>query len=460
MTSDLTSRHQDLLNSQPHWIKQFIEENDFTNQICSWDIEKLLEIASAIALSAPLENAPGWRFGIDWDTQDKITQLRKAIWNQLKEKNIEASILFPWHYDLTLLLYFGNDTSSQLFVGGRYDPNEFYFLSRILAPGMTFLDIGANEGLYTLFGAKIVGSEGQVLSFEPSLREFQRLQKNLSLNCDITSVKLFQIALSNKAGIQSLKIANSEHSGQNTLGDFVHEGVTCSNTEMVSVQQLDNLIEEMSVQRIDIIKIDVEGAEFLVFEGSRNVIERFHPLICFELLDSALQNQGSSSVSLLRYLRDLGYEIFSWGKFTGLPIKTIQESLPDGNLIAAHPSKSWNMLGETDQAHLNHAELEKAQAVLEQTQDQLKFTQQGVVQLQSQMSQMSQLRDELQNELQFTKDRFEETKVELQQNKEVKEQIQALLESQRDQIVAMESSKFWQLRNQWLALRKRLRLPG
>jgi len=83
----------------------------------------------------------------------------------------------------------------------------------------------------------------------------------------------------------------------------------------------------------------------------------------------------------------------------------------------------------------------------------LQASQQEVVQLQSQLSQ-------LQNELQFTKDRFEETKVELQQNKEAKEQIQAALESQRNQVAAMESSKFWQLRTQWIEFRKRLRLPG
>ena len=72
-----------------------------------------------------------------------------------------------------------------------------------------------------------------------------------------------------------------------------------------------------------------------------------------------------------------------------------------------------------------------------------------VVQLQSQLSQ-------LQNELQFAKDRFEETKVELQQNKEMKERVQKVL---GNQIAAMESSKFLQLRNQWMALRKRLSLP-
>ena len=87
----------------------------------------------------------------------------------------------------------------------------------------------------------------------------------------------------------------------------------------------------------------------------------------------------------------------------------------------------------------------------------LQASQQEVVQLQSQMV---QLRDQLQNELQFTKDRFEETKVELQQNIEMKEQIQATLESQRNQVAAMESSKFWQLRTQWVALRKRLGFPG
>lgn len=447
---NLTFIRKDQLHTMP----------DLEQHIHTLEPELLIDLAEKVAEHEPLELFPGWHFNSGWDSQKNSVQLRRIIWDEIKQRSLEPRISFTWYDDLKIFLHLGNDLSSQLFVEGRYDPNEFYFLDKILSPGMTVVDLGANEGLYTLFAAKHIGDSGVVLSFEPSLREFQRLQNNLALNEEIANVQTFQIALSNISDTQLLKVAADDHSGQNTLGDFAYEGIACLNTETVTVRRLDDVLEDLAVQSVDMIKIDVEGAERLVFEGTRKTLERDRPLILFELVDQALLKQGSSTNELLSYLRDLGYEIFSWGKLTGLPIKTIRENLPDGNLIAAHPSKSWNMLTDVEQVRLMHTELEKTQATLEQTTNQLVATQQEVARLQNQMV---QLRDELQNELQFVKDRFEEAKaelqVELQQNKDAKNQIQAVLESQRNQIAAMESSKFWQLRNQWIELRKRLSLP-
>ena len=62
----------------------------------------------------------------------------------------------------SLRLHLGNDVSRQIFIAGCYDPNEFAFLDRYLRPGMTFIDAGANEGVYTVFAAQRVGSEGCV----------------------------------------------------------------------------------------------------------------------------------------------------------------------------------------------------------------------------------------------------------------------------------------------------------
>jgi len=435
---NLTFVRKDQLHTMP----------DLEQHIRTLEPELLIALAEKIAEHEPLDLAPGWQFNSGWNSQKMTVQLRRMVWDEIKRRSLNSRIPFTWYDDLKFFLHLGNDLSSQLFVEGRYDPNEFYFLNQLLSSGMTVIDLGANEGLYTLFAAKQVGDSGIVLAFEPSLREFKRLQDNLALNEEITNVQTFQVGLSNNSDIQLLKVAADDHSGQNTLGDFAYEGVACLNTETVTVRRLDDVLEELAVEAVDVIKIDVEGAEHRVFEGARKTLERDRPLILFELVDQALQKQNSSSKELLSYLRDLGYEIFAWGEFMGLPIKTMRESLPDGNLIAAHPSKSWNMLSEAEQAPLTQVELGKTQVALEQKRDKLQVTQQEVVQLQSQLSQ-------LQNELQFTKDRFEETKVELQQNKEMKEQVQKVL---GNQIAAMESSKFWKLRNQWIALRKRLRL--
>ncbi len=461
---NLTFVRKDQLHTMP----------DLEQHIHTLEPELLIALAEKVAEHEPLELVPGWKFNSGWNSQEVTVQLRRIVWDEIKRRNLNLRISFTWYDDLKIFLHLSNDLSSQLFVEGRYDPNEFYFLNQLLSSGMTVIDMGANEGLYTLFAAKRIGDSGIVLAFEPSLREFQRLQDNLALNPEITNIQTFQVALSNTSGTQVLKVAADDHSGQNTLGDFAYEGIACLSSETVTVRRLDEVLEELAVQSVDVIKIDVEGAEQLVFEGARKTLERDRPLILFELVDRALQKQSSSTNELLSYLRELGYEIFSWGEFTGLPVKTSRESFSDGNMVAVHPSRRWAQLSLEKQTEQMQIELGATQVALEQSRYLIQANQAEIAQLCGQML-------TLQNELQFIKDRFEETqsrfeetqsrfeetqsrfeetKVELQQNKEAKEQVQAALESQRNQIAAMESSKFWQVRNQWVALRKRLRLPG
>jgi FkbM family methyltransferase len=90
-----------------------------------------------------------------------------------------------------------------MFVGGSFEPNEFAWLDTILRPGMTFVDVGANDGLYALFAAQRVGPQGKVLAIEPSQREFMRLDRNLRLN-RLTNVRAFRLAASSQYGEATL----------------------------------------------------------------------------------------------------------------------------------------------------------------------------------------------------------------------------------------------------------------
>src|SRR5262249_24894046 len=150
----------------------------------------------------------------------------------------------------------------------------------ILLPGMVFIDGGANEGHYTVFASQCVGPEGTVWAFEPSSRELKRLEKNLELNAS-GNVRVFRVALAESNGEGELRITGYAHEGHNTLGGFAHE-VELARTERFSLRRLDDLVAEASLTRVDVIKLDVEGAEQRVLEGSRDVLTRFRPVILFE----------------------------------------------------------------------------------------------------------------------------------------------------------------------------------
>jgi FkbM family methyltransferase len=187
------------------------------------------------------------------------------------------------------------------------------FLSRVLRPGMVVVDAGANEGFYTIFMAKRVSADGLVVAVEPSPRERARLLHNLAIN-GLGNVRVVDKGLAAERGRAVLHIADSEHNGQNTLGTFIYPGVGKQSDLEIDLEPLDETIEAVARRPIDLIKMDVEGAELRVLQGARRILEEDAPLILFEVLDNALRAQGASAETLINFLRAKGYAIL---KFNG-----------------------------------------------------------------------------------------------------------------------------------------------
>jgi FkbM family methyltransferase len=229
-----------------------------------------------------------------------------------------------------------------LFVSGVFDPNEFALLERVLAPGMRFVDAGANEGLYSLFAAACVGETGCVYSFEPSPRELARILHNIALN-QFAQVRVFPFALSNRRGFATLSIGRDEHAGQNTLG-ILPEGVGLYEALDVPMRRLDEVAEAEGWDRIDFLKIDVEGGEERLIEGARGILRSMRPMMLFECSAPALERSGSSRERVLARLRSLDYLIYVFDQSTGLP-RLASEGEYTENMIAAPRDKALDERG-------------------------------------------------------------------------------------------------------------------
>jgi FkbM family methyltransferase len=284
----------------------------------------------------PLSPYPGWTFGADWDNPDAAYQARRRLWEYFHDGKLELPFVFEWYDRLQLHLYLGNDLSRQLFVAGCVEPNEFAFLAQILVPGAVFVDGGANEGLYTLFAARGVGANGVVLSVEPSRREFDRLTCNVRLN-KLDNVRLHRLALADQDGEAELAIAGYEHEGQNTLGAFVHHGVALERTERVVLRTLDHLAADEHLERLDVLKLDVEGAELRVLLGARDVLQKFRPILLFEVVEPALRKQGGSFEQIREFLGNLQYGLFTFDR-DGCPAPA-PEGMAGDNMIAVPREK-------------------------------------------------------------------------------------------------------------------------
>lgn len=432
----------------------------------------LLAIAETLATHHPLQPYPGWHFNIDWNKSDLQLQIRRSIWEYFNQNSSETSIIFNWINNLSLRLHLNNDFSSQLFVTGTYEPNELYYFSQYLAPGMTVLDIGANEGLYTLLAASVIQNDGLVVAFEPSPRELQRLQANLDLNqtkADMAPVKVLPIAISDRNGNHALKLAESTHSGQNTLGEFTYQ-IDCEAVVEVEVRRLDDLMPELKLASIDVIKMDIEGAEYAALQGAKQTLEQFHPLLLLEVIDDALQKQQSSADQVLQFLHSLGYHVFYYGAQTATLLKLMPGMTLNCNVIAIHPERKEKYLQQIDVLNNLEMELKATQIQLEQALTQIQNTAQfketmhyQCDHLTRQTTHLESVKDEL--EAQLKAEQIQRQSLQAQAHNQhaqivelqtVVETYRSHMEAMSNRVAAMESSKFWQIRTAWMRLKERI----
>lgn len=260
---------------------------------------------------------PGWTFACEYYPQRRWLALRRgALWDFAKERKLDVPLVVPWLGGTRVEVTLGTDMSLCLFVSGSFEPNEFAFLDRVTRPGMTFLDIGANEGLFSLFAARKVGPAGRVIAAEPSSRERGRFERNLARN-RIANVTVLPCAIGDAPGLARLQIANDGHAGHNTLGAFTYDDVSAVDYEDVPVETLDALAERLSIDRVDVVKIDVEGAELKVLQGAAGLLRRTRPILLIEANEGALQGQGTSSEAVVALLEELGFAIHVFSDRTG-----------------------------------------------------------------------------------------------------------------------------------------------
>jgi FkbM family methyltransferase len=190
----------------------------------------------------------------------------------------------------------------QMFLG-TFEPNESALVSQALRPGMTFVDVGANVGHYTLLAAAAVGDAGHVFAFEPGPYAYARLRSTVEKN-KISQVMVLPIGLSDVAGTVPLFIGRKV--GNYTPTMIANEG---GDPVDVVVRTLDECLDEFGVDRVDVLKIDVEGYELRVLKGAMKALRagRIRALLC-EFNDPWLKAARTSSAELYEMVTKLGFE--------------------------------------------------------------------------------------------------------------------------------------------------------
>jgi FkbM family methyltransferase len=151
--------------------------------------------------------------------------------------------------------------------------------------------------------ARQVGPSGQVIAVEPAPGARARLRRNLSLN-DLTNVVLVAAALGDR---------DTENAELHLQSSYPLSGRGGPERVLTCVARLDSLVAERQLERVDFIKVDVDGQEARVLRGALGTLRRFRPPVFFELTPTAVEAGGESIEALFGSLLNLGYSISDEG---------------------------------------------------------------------------------------------------------------------------------------------------
>jgi FkbM family methyltransferase len=214
--------------------------------------------------------------------------------------SVEPGVLIPGALEDYMVLWaFTND----------YKADASVRLSRaLLREGDRVLDIGAHIGLWVMGAARRIGATGAAYAVEPDPDNYRRLRDNLRLN-DLERIATSPVAMSDSPGAVALFRPDYNHSGHPSMArrDGLHDTVE------VTATTLDLYCEQSGLHKLDFLKVDVEGAEMLVFRGGERLLgSPDAPAILFEVNEETAASFGCSCAEVKSLLRTFGYEIFRY----------------------------------------------------------------------------------------------------------------------------------------------------
>lgn len=235
---------------------------------------------------------------------------------------------------------------SHLLSRDGFEEGEQRFLTAYLQPGMRVLDVGAHRGLYTLLASRRVGSGGEVVAFEPSPRELRWLRRHAALNrCE--NVIIEPAAVSDREGEAELHVCRGRDTGCNSLRRPAVPGA--ATTVRVPLTTLDGYLERSGTRRVDVVKLDVEGAELGVLQGARRLLAQARPLVLCELADVRTRAWDYPSHAVYDLMRGHRYDWFAFTAGGGLRPCARRTAFHE-NLLAVPEERLGNVAAWVEEA--------------------------------------------------------------------------------------------------------------
>jgi FkbM family methyltransferase len=237
--------------------------------------------------------------------------------------------------------------SYYIFIHGDYEPYETELLEKLTRPGMTVVDVGANMGFYTLNLAKRVGPTGRVYAFEPDPTNRMLLQRGIRLN-GLKNVICESAAVMNCEGNIHLYLSQINFGDHRVFeSPDYHRAQESDETGRIPVEVpaiiLDNYLGGVPV---DIVKMDIQGAEWMALAGMHQTLSNKQTTLFFEFWPHGILQSGGDPALFLQTLTNLGFELLEIREQDRKVLKAetaeLLERLPHAddayaNLLCVHP---------------------------------------------------------------------------------------------------------------------------
>jgi FkbM family methyltransferase len=238
-------------------------------------------------------------------------------------------------------IVFNVDTNTYLgrllFWRGAHEWGPIMAIKKVIKINYTCIDVGANQGEYTLWMAKLSGNKGKVISFEPLSKMFLQLNNNIQLNNELSKrISTVKAGLSDTVSQIPIYSVNPDGKFADNEGMPSIFPTESKNTfiEIISLSTLDIELGKLNIQQVDFIKIDVEGAELFVLKGAINTLEKDKPDLLIEFNEATFNAAGYSSSDIFNLLEPIGYNFYLVGKRGSIKLCDTQNLPEFCNIIA------------------------------------------------------------------------------------------------------------------------------
>jgi FkbM family methyltransferase len=205
------------------------------------------------------------------------------------------------------LLWANEDVGKRMILQGGYEQSELLAFRKLIRNDDICIDVGGNVGIFSLNFAKCCGEHGHVYVIEPMRKNQLVIELAAEIN-GLKNMSVFRYALSDRDGEVTLEIPSADGAYA-----YIKSNHDKSGSEQLSVRclPLGKFVNEQAIQKIDVLKIDVEGAEKLVLDGGKEIFldnRRKPRVLMVELVDEFLGRFGATVLGVLAMMSELGYE--------------------------------------------------------------------------------------------------------------------------------------------------------